>query len=57
MPDAEPKSIPPFDPITLRDFLRALTQILIVSALAVALAAVIRLPACPAKEPAHAWQR
>ena len=57
MPDAAPKPSPPYEPLRPRHFLEALAQILIISALAVLLATVIRLPACPAKEPAHAWQR
>lgn len=57
MPDAVPKPLQPHEPLRLRHFLTALAQILIISVLGVALAAVIRLPACPAKEPVHAWQR
>jgi len=57
MLETTPKPLPPYEPFTLRDFGKALAQILAISILGAALAAVIRLPSCPGKEPAHAWQR
>ena len=55
MPASQPH--PPYEPLRLRHFLSALVQILAISLTGIALAAVVRVPSCPVKEPAHAWQR
>ena len=57
MPDTTPKSLPPYEPLTLRDFVEAMTQVLVIALLGIALAAVIRIPFCPEQEPVHACQR
>ena len=56
MPDAPPNPYPPYAAPRPCHVPATLTEILTISALAVVLAAV-RQPACPVKEPAHAWQR
>ncbi len=54
MPTATPP-LPPYDPLRPRYFLIALAQIVAISILGVVLtAAVVRQPACPVAEAAHA---
>ena len=57
MPDFDQTPLPPFEPVTLRDFVEAMAQVLVISLLGIALAAVIRIPFCPEQEPVHACQR